>query len=451
MFAFVPSDGGGGGIALEPIMSVSRPLRCLFSRTLQASRPSARRRFHISPHHCNDRQHNGTNVDAPKRTSRKRTPAEIYKPYSADEKAALAKKYTPAQLAAIEAGEEAVDPEDLATQGAVRVDPYALQYLDDLSQIVPVIDKPVRAPESNYDPNLRLKTEDEIADDLANWMQDLPDDADRVEWMKFLDQTRMTVGMEEAELDPRSALAPEIPKLTDPSLGRKVVDEDGEGENDPHIQRLMKQTGFDEIQIRKFKVKNLVCHRVVNQTRMGKISSQYFLTVAGNGNGWLGIGEGKAAEPEDAKRQAHMAAIRNMQPITRYEKRTIYGEVEGKVGAVELKLSARPPGMFSLPKSPHSRNNDSGLTMVRVRRPDASIHLRNVPVCRHQRSFRARHAIEEPDERRQSHLSGAPKPTPSGRYCESEGQEDGRCAQSVLWRECIDRVPWPVNIASMGV
>lgn len=353
----VPSDGGGGGTVQDHIMSVSRPVRCLFSRNLQISRPSTRRHFHISPRCRNDRKEDGNNVVAPDKPSRKRAPAEVYKPYTAEEKEALKKKYTPAQLAAIEAGEEAVDPEDLATQGTVRVDPFALQYLDDLSQIVPVIDKPVRAPETNYDPNLRLKTEDEIAEDLADWVQDLPNNPDRVEWMKFLDENRLTVGKEEAELHPRSALAPDIPKLTDPSLGRKTTDEDSGGDNDPYVQRLIKQTGFSANQIKKFKVKNLVCHRVVNQTRMGKISSQYFLTVAGNGNGLLGIGEGKAAEPEDAKRQAHMAAIRNMQPITRYENRTIYGEVEGKVGAVELKLSARPPGTFPFRDPSLPRNN----------------------------------------------------------------------------------------------
>ena len=325
-------------------MSVSRPIRCLYSRTFHTSKPSLRHHFHSSPYYSAGKAGKGTNYTPLDKTAKKRTPAEIYKPYTAEEKAALAKKYTPAQLAAIEAGEEAVDPEDLATQGTVRIDPYALEYLDDLSTIVPVIDKPVRAPETNYDPNLRLKTEDEIAEDLANWVQDLPDDADRVEWMKFLDETRLTVGKEEAELNPRSALAPEIPKLTDPSTRYKVAEEDGEGENDPHLQRLIKQSGFSPKQIKRFRVKNLVCHRVVNQTRMGKISSQYYLTVAGNGNGLLGVGEGKSAEPEDARRQAHMAAIRNMQPINRYESRTIYGEVEGKVGAVELKLSARPPG-----------------------------------------------------------------------------------------------------------
>ena len=36
-----------------------------------------------------------------------------------------------------------------------------------------------------------------------------------------------------------------------------------------------------------------------------------------------------------------------MQPIPRYEERTIFGEVDGKVSAVEVKLMARPPGKCS--------------------------------------------------------------------------------------------------------
>jgi len=91
-------------------------------------------------------------------------------------------------------------------------------------------------------------------------------------------------------------------------------------------------------------VKVLVRHRVVNQTRLGKIQSMYVLAVAGNGNGRLGIGEGKATEPDEAMDKARQAAIRNMQPIPRYEQRTIFGEVEGKVAASEVKLMARPPG-----------------------------------------------------------------------------------------------------------
>lgn len=110
------------------------------------------------------------------------------------------------------------------------------------------------------------------------------------------------------------------------------------------MARLTKQTGMSKGEIRRLRLKTLVVRRVVNQTRLGKVSSMYYLTIAGDGNGMLGIGEGKSTEPEDGRRQSVMNAIRNMKPVVRYEGRTIYGEVEGKVGAVELKLSARPPG-----------------------------------------------------------------------------------------------------------
>jgi small subunit ribosomal protein S5 len=89
-----------------------------------------------------------------------------------------------------------------------------------------------------------------------------------------------------------------------------------------------------------------VNHAVVNQTRLGKVRKTYVLSIAGNGKGLLGIGEGKSEEPTEARTQSQYRAIRNMQPIPRYEQRTIYGDVKGKVGAVELQLMTRPPGMF---------------------------------------------------------------------------------------------------------
>ncbi|KAI9703767.1 MAG: 28S ribosomal protein S5, mitochondrial [Candelina mexicana] len=275
-------------------------------------------------------------------TSALPAPEEIYKPYTSEELAALSKKYSPSQLASIRAGEEAISASDLAVQATFRSDPFGVNYLDDFSTHRPVIDKAVRAPESNYDPNQRMKTEKEVAADLAAWVQDLPEEPDRVEWMKFFDNTRLTVGKEEAELNPHSSLAPELPVMKDPNL-RYPKAGDSE-EDDPRMQALLKSTGFTIQQIRQLHTKNLVQHRVVNQTRMGKIQSLYFLTVAGNGRGLLGVGEGKAAEPENARKQAYMAAIRHMRPVRRYEERTIYGEVEGKVGAAEVRLMARPPG-----------------------------------------------------------------------------------------------------------
>lgn len=325
-------------------------LRCLFSNLAAPSR-CLRRNFHSSEHFY---QHpdfpkipTEAGRDAPRRkVAKTTTTADDFKAYSEEDKKKLSThfKYTPAQLAAIEAGEAAIDPKDLAEQATMREDPFAFEYYDDFATVYPVVDKPVRAPEENYDPKLRYKNEDEIAGDFAKFIEEMPEDATRLDYMKFTDNLRLTVGKEEAERNPVSSLAPAIPKGLE-SLKQRGIGKPGELEIDPAMKRLMRQTGFSLDEIRKFRVKNLVVHRVVNQTRMGKIQRIYYLTVAGNGKGLLGVGEGKSPEAEDARRQAHYAAIRNVQPIPRYEDRTIYGDVKVKMGAVELELMTRPPGM----------------------------------------------------------------------------------------------------------
>ncbi|KAI4214809.1 MAG: hypothetical protein LQ351_002522 [Letrouitia transgressa] len=322
------------------------PLRCIFAKTLPPSKTAVRRSLHTSKSLRARPSPKFKSIKASdlgivkKDKSRPRITAENFPAYTQSEKAELAKRYTPDQLAAIEAGEAAVDPQDLVDQGAIRNDPMKIEYLDDLSEIHPVVDKPVRAPEKNYDPNLRFKSEDELTEDLAKWViNDLPDDPTRLDWMKFLDKTRLTVGKEEAELNPRSYLAPDLPKLE--VLQPPTEDDE---EIDPATRRLMRQTGFTHKEIQKFNPKILIDHRVVNQTRLGKIQSQYYLAVAGNGKGLLGIGEGKSGEREDAMRQAKNKAIRNMQPIPMYEQRTIFGDVKGKVSGTAVELRTRPPG-----------------------------------------------------------------------------------------------------------
>ncbi|KAI9828130.1 MAG: 28S ribosomal protein S5, mitochondrial [Thelocarpon impressellum] len=319
-------------------MNISRPARCLFCRASAVRHRS----IHSTPANAARRKAPNPSISAKEMGL---VTASRLKPYTPQEKEVLAKKYTPSQIQALELGEAVVSSEDLATQGALRSDPMALDYLDDFATIRPVIDKPIRNPESNYDPDMRLKDDDEVAGDLARFVQefpdDLPEDQARLQWMKFLDNMRMTVGKEEAERAPTSYLAPAIPKLNDPKTTYPETEKYGE---DPLMKGVYAATGFSPQEVRRFRVKNLVHHRVVNQTRMGKRQSQYCLTVAGDGHGLLGLGEGKAEEPEDAKRQAHRAAIRNMQPIARYEERTIFGEVEAKVGAAVVTISSRPPG-----------------------------------------------------------------------------------------------------------
>lgn len=193
----------------------------------------------------------------------------------------------------IEAGERAVTAKDMAQQGRMRIDPMRIQYLDDFATTRPILDRPLTDKD--------LEAGEELVEGSNT-------------------STRRQKGTKKEQPD-------------------EPIEEP-----DPHMLRLCQQTGMTKDEIKRVRVKNLVMHRVVNQTRMGRVQSLYFLTIAGNQNGMVGIGEGKAAEDEDGRRQAMMNAIRNMRPIPRYEERTIYGEVEGKVGASVVQLSSRGPG-----------------------------------------------------------------------------------------------------------
>lgn len=285
-------------------------------------------------------------------------------------RAAYGGRYSEAQLAAIEAGESSIETDDLLNQAAAREDPWQISYPgisvpEDFSHIDPVVDKPVKAPYSNFDPNQRMKEDEELEDDFAKFIQDMPEEPEAIDWLKFHDNLRLTVGKEEAERNARSFEAPELFQPGESFLGmgdkakpfRKQLKDDRKDKKDddevtPALLRLMQMTGYDRKQIQSLRVKSIISHFVVNQTRLGKIRKMYILSIAGNGLGLLGIGEGKSDEPGEAKIQSQYRAIRNMQPVLRYENRTIYGDVKGKVGATELQLYTRPPGMLPLAHPP---------------------------------------------------------------------------------------------------
>lgn len=322
--------------------------------------------------------------------SRLEAKPEDFKPYSEEAKSRLSKVYSTAQMDAIEAGESAVDPKDLAEQLKLRDDPMSLKYLDDFSVIEPGVDRHVRAPQSNSDYNFKLRSEDEFVDDFGRFFAEMPDDASSSDFVRFADSLRLTHGKEENELNPHSALVPDIlgpgETLDEPRAeDKKTAAEKGEKERSlvaeemtDALKRLLLSTGYTERQVSDLRTKTLVSHSVVNQTRLGKVRRAYRLSIAGNGNGLLGIGEGKSDEAADAKIQSQYRAIRNMQPIPRYENRTIFGDVKGKVGAVELQLMHRPPGTFNLQfvQLPTQTNNPA-----RLRSPCPVLDLRDVP-CR---------------------------------------------------------------------
>ncbi|EPS43300.1 hypothetical protein H072_2720 [Dactylellina haptotyla CBS 200.50] len=118
----------------------------------------------------------------------------------------------------------------------------------------------------------------------------------------------------------------------------------GEEDDENKLKDLSRLTGLPISYLETLKVRELVSHRVTNQTRLGKIPKQYVLTVAGDGNGMIGIGEASSTAAELSSRMSQYQAIKNLRPIIRYEDRTIYGNVKVKIGAVELQLMSRPPG-----------------------------------------------------------------------------------------------------------
>lgn len=370
------------------IMNMSKPSQCIFctvSRYVTRA-PPARRKLHASA------------VQLQRQPPRSNAKARMEKGYKPAEMEKLRELYSPEQMAAIEAGEKVISGAQLGDTSQ-RVDPWSPDYVDDLSQVDPFLDKPVRAPWSSADETPRMKTEAEIDDELAQVLMDMPaqENSNDQVWETYLNNMRVTVGGD-SEGQGRSAAAPEAPdKIKKKNLKQKEV----QGEASPALVRLMQMTGYSLREISALRVKSIISHAVVNQTRLGKIRKTYYLSVAGNGNGRIGIGEGKSEEGGEAMLQSQYRAIRNMQPILRYEKRTIFGEVDGKVSATELELYARPPGML--------RPQQHGISGWLVANTDSriwssmpAIHLGGVQMRRHLRSRSQSHPSQKPHEHRQS-------------------------------------------------
>lgn len=274
------------------------------------------------------------------------------------------KQYEPRQVEAIKAAQELIGDKFEKGNNVVRTDPWSVDYYDDFENINPVADLPVRAPWKNLDDDAKLRDTEDAISEFLDFEQSLPKqrepgkEPNAIRIMKKFDEMRLLTGRAENELDAPSAMMPTapgpkiIPKLS--TDAEKTGDKSGEREDaaksrskeqfTPELVRLMQMTGLSAQALAKLRVKTIVTDRVSNQTRLGKVHKMKFISVAGNGDGLLGIGEGKSDEPANARLQSQYRAIRNMQPVRRYEKRTIYGTVNAKVSATELELYARPPG-----------------------------------------------------------------------------------------------------------
>ena len=124
-------------------------------------------------------------------------------------------------------------------------------------------------------------------------------------------------------------------------------------DRDKFFLQLHQLTGMEERYMRGLYVRPIVMKRVSCQTSKGKIPNFYALTVVGDQNGMIGLGEGKSRDGMRVSlRKAHWNAIKSLQPIPRYEKRTIIGDVDYKYHAVKLFLKSAPAG-FGLRVNPN--------------------------------------------------------------------------------------------------
>lgn len=110
-------------------------------------------------------------------------------------------------------------------------------------------------------------------------------------------------------------------------------------------RELHKLTGMDIDYMRLLYVKPILMKRVSCQTSKGKIPNFFCITIVGDKNGMVGLGQGKSRDGmRTAIEKAHWNAIKNLKPIPRYEDRTIIGDLNYKYHAVKLFMKPAPPG-----------------------------------------------------------------------------------------------------------
>jgi len=109
---------------------------------------------------------------------------------------------------------------------------------------------------------------------------------------------------------------------------------------------------LDSYQINRLLRFPIMTRRITQQTGKGKIHRMYTMVVVGNGDGLIGYGEGKDEEVARASEKAFAQAVRNMDWVERFEKRTIWTEMDTKLGSTQLILRPRPVG-FGLRCNPH--------------------------------------------------------------------------------------------------
>lgn len=95
----------------------------------------------------------------------------------------------------------------------------------------------------------------------------------------------------------------------------------------------------------------MINRRVTRQTGKGKIHRVGYFIVVGNGDGLVGYGQAKHDESSVALEKAIFQAYKSMDHVERFEGRTVWTEMEDKMGGTRIILRPRPVG-FGLRCSP---------------------------------------------------------------------------------------------------
>ncbi|KAI0064416.1 hypothetical protein BV25DRAFT_1823420 [Artomyces pyxidatus] len=129
-------------------------------------------------------------------------------------------------------------------------------------------------------------------------------------------------------------------------------EESNKEEDDEEYYSPLSNMPISRAEIDQLHMYPLMMRRVTQQTGKGKIARMYSLVVVGNGNGLVGYGESKDEEVPRATDKAYIEAVRNMDYVDRFEQRTIWTEMQGKLGATQIILRPRPVG-FGLHCNPN--------------------------------------------------------------------------------------------------
>jgi small subunit ribosomal protein S5 len=125
-----------------------------------------------------------------------------------------------------------------------------------------------------------------------------------------------------------------------------------EGEEEPEGPNPMAALPLSSKQIKALHKYPILTRRVTQQTGKGKIHRMYAMMIVGNGDGLVGMGEGKADELPEAQSKALVQAVRDMDYVERFENRTIFTEMSTKLGSTRVIMRPRPVG-FGLHCNPN--------------------------------------------------------------------------------------------------